>query len=417
MLVGQTAVDRTYRKEIRALAYLWKYTELDRHQAALDRSENPLIQAARKAIEGGAETLSAIAKGSDIPLLAVLDQAHAYRPRPGILKIYQATHEKSLAEDFWPEQRPVMVAPIPDPFGEYDKAPHHTCNTFFRVGGDESGPDAGRLWTGHAWRKNKIGKLDLYCEGCYSKRVARHVEQLTEELRQYVPLDDHPLLYAVMPNEIIQRLVSAKRKQRQRKGDGFIYKVFPLDSAESVLVHNKHGGIQLPTTRIELYELVSGWCRTPDGMKIHGSVEFGLNYQGSKGNGRKRGPAKDADQVGETIAITGPNYGKMAMAARKAGLIPESKGRHRFHQRGGVSFLEGCTWPQLINALDASKVLYKVKEGKEALERLLEECPEKRTVLAPRQNTVPKSGQNQPACGPDLLDKTPFEAVFGGSAT
>lgn len=416
--MGHDDVDRVSRREIRALAYLSKYPELGRHQDTLDRSVNPLIQSAREAIEGGTKTLAAAAISNDYPLLAILDQAHGYRPPPGILKIYYETHEKSLAEDFWPTQRPVMVAPVPDPFGEYDRAPHHTCRTFFRVGGDESGPNAGRLWTGHAWRKIKIGKKDLHCEGCYGKRVSRFVEQTIEEIRQYVPIDDHPLVYAEMPNENAERFIKNKRKQRQRKGEKFVYKVFPLPKGDCILVHNQQGGIQLPTTRKELYDLLHGWCQTPEGLKMHGSRGFGLNYQFTKGDGRLRGAddSRDADQVGESISITGFNYGAMAAAARKAGLIPGSRGMHRFNQRGSVSFIEGCTWPQLIKALDASKVLYKVKEGKEALMRLIDEkCPEKRTVKASRPNTVPKSGQNEPEGGQDPPRSAAFEALFGAS--
>jgi hypothetical protein len=413
MMMGRSKQDQLFRREIRALSFKWKMPELDRHSDILSRSTNPVILEARDAIEGGAQTLTSEAVRTNPVLLAILDQANAHKPPAGIVKIYRETNERALADDLWPANKPVMVAPIRDPFGEYDEAPHHTCLTFFRVGGDESGPQAGRLWTGQAWRKLKIGKENLYCEACYHKRVVRQVEQLIQEITQYPRIEDHGLVYAILPDDRVQKLIQTKSKQRQRKGEEFIYKVFPLDGGESVIVHNYPGGTPLPTTRKELFDLLYQWCQTPERRRIDGSTGFGGNYQCAKGDGRKKGDKDNKDQVGDSISITGFNYGAMTATARKAGLIPESKGagRHRFNQRGGVTF--DCTWPELIKALDTGKVLYKITEGAEALKRLLEECPDLSTVTASSPDTVTKSGQIEPTGGQDPPRTPEFDAVFG----
>jgi hypothetical protein len=420
--MGRSKTDQLFRREIRALFFKWRMPELGRHSDILSRSTNPVILKARAAIEGGPETLAAVVSGGDILLQGILDQANAHEPPPGIVKIYEKTVERarSLAEGIWPDGKPVMVAPALDTFGEYGKSPHHTCQPFFDVRGTRRGPEKGKLWAGHAWRQIKVGKEVMYCEACYCKRVTRHVEQVIEELRHYPAYEEPPVVYAIMPDESIQRLIKAKQMQRTRSGDDFRYKVYPQPGDKSVIVHNQQGGIPLPTTRLELFDLLYEWCRTPELRRIDGSTGFGRDYQGDKGDGRKKGGrAVDADAIAtedEEIVIRGVNHARMKHAAHKAGLL-QADGK-RFRQRGSFTFKPDVTWPMYVKVLEDAGINWKVTQGAELLKQLLaEECSDLSTVLVSSPDTVRKSPPPATASPEKQRDKTPFDAVFGAQPT
>ena len=125
----------TLSRIVKALWYEWNLPELGRHEGTLAQVDNPVVQRAREAIQGGNETLAAAIQEGDPALLLLLDQAHANEPPEGLKKLLKARTEQSLAADIWPDKDPVMVAEFDDPFGNYDELAHHICNTYYKTDG------------------------------------------------------------------------------------------------------------------------------------------------------------------------------------------------------------------------------------------------------------------------------------------
>ena len=68
------AVKNPLPAAIKALAYAWIAPELNRHQATIERVDDPIINAALAAIQGGAAALAAVPAG---PVMDVLNMAAA----------------------------------------------------------------------------------------------------------------------------------------------------------------------------------------------------------------------------------------------------------------------------------------------------------------------------------------------------
>jgi hypothetical protein len=403
------------RKLYRALWYAWQLPELNRHQATLEQSDNPLVDLAYQTIQGGRKALSGAVQAGDPVLLDFLDKVYGYPPGDK-LQALLIEKAKNNAEGIWPGREPVMVAPaIEDTFGEFAGRADHICRTWFETYGNQAGPQGTALTrTGHHWRqgKQREGHPVMYCQGCYEKRVRRIVNQVVYEAKNWrCDLYISRMMHSDAKRAIARCKQQDKRNAKDKKATTTVYKLLPQRMGffcDTALIHNRPqdiGGEPIPTTRIELFDLLSEYCQTPDGKRISGSASFGGAYQGNKGNGRKKvDGGNDADNTRQ-IVIQAKDHSTHQKVMIDASLMERGK------QYGKQVYRKGVTWPMYIEVLDAAGMNYNVTEGAELLAKLL--GTEKRTDLGTGQqdslSPVPKSVRN----GATPPQQAAFEAVFG----
>ncbi len=359
-------------KYLRALWFAWQLPELDNHQATLAKTDHPIILETRATIQGGPETLARAARENGAVSL-LLDQVYAYPPPAKYIELIKK--RSSLPADFWKDKEPVMVAQEADPFGEFDEPALHECKTWFETVGDKSGPDQTKLVrTGHLWRrgKEKNGRPVFYCQGCYSKRVRRIVNQVVSEAHKYPRWRCKIVISKAKEPDIKSAIASWKAE-----GVHYIYKLLPQLSGSAILIHDQPDdlpGEPIPMTRQELFEALYPYCQTPEGRRLDGSQGFGLDYAGDKGDGRKGGgtTSKDnednEDQIKQLIRIRGKGYDFQLAACRQSGFLNAKRSK-----KGRAIFDQSITWPEYIEALDLASIKWKCVEGEELLQKILDE--------------------------------------------
>ena len=402
-------------KLIRALWYAWRLPELNRHQATLEKSDDPLVSLAYQTIQAGREALSDVVWSGDTVLLDFLIKVYADPPGDK-LKALLIEKAKNNAEGIWPGREPVMVAPeIADTFGEFANMADHICRTWFETYGRRDRVIGTALTrTGQHWRKGKEreGHPAMYCQGCYEKRVRRIVNQVIYEAQNW----RYALHISILPINAARAVISRckqqdKRNAEQKRATTTTYKLLPQRDGKAVLIHNRPADIEgdpIPTTRVELFNLLSDYCQTPDGQRIDGSASFGGVYQGNKGDGRKKysGNAEGESDMRQ-IVIQAKDHESHQRIMIGAGLMERGKAY------GKQVYCKGVTWPMYIEALDTAGFKYNVTEGADLLAEILAEAGYKRTDLGTGQqeslSPVPKSVRD-PGQEPQ---QAVFDVVFG----
>jgi len=427
-------------KLFRALWYAWQLPELNRHQATLEKDDNPLVDLAYQTIQGGKTALAEAVRAGDPVLLNFLDQVYGYAPGQK-LQTLLLEKAKNHAEGIWPDRDPVMVAPaIADTFGEFADMADHVCRTWFETYGNSRRVKGTALTrTGHHWRKGKRreGRPVMYCVGCYEKRVRRVVNQVVNEAHTGLHISH---LTQNAARKAIQRLRqqdkrNASANQYQHANNDNVmdssdnrgkvdiinlatkptgattYKLLLQRNGQAVLIHNRPqaiGGESIPTTRIELFSLLFEYCQTPEGRRVDGSAGFGGVYNGSMGDGRKKHSDTDREDDLRQIVIQAKDHAAHQRIMLEAGLMTKTK------QYGGKqAYHPNVTWPMYIETLETGGIKYTVIEGADLLAEILTKSEKKRTDLAtgktPEETPVAKSVHKE-AKEPRQLE---FEAMFG----
>lgn len=131
------------------------------------------------------------------------------------------------------------------------------------------------------WRSNEARQG---CPGCYHRRVLRYCNQIVAEQ------ESGPLWSLQLDTDEYKRRATAWRGRRHSAGRDVRYCSFPLADSQYIIVHNqkKDGGEPVPGVRAELYEFIKAIANTPAERKVKGSMGWGGNWQGARGDGRVR---------------------------------------------------------------------------------------------------------------------------------
>lgn len=357
-------------KEIKALWYAWQRPDLGRHEATIERANDPIVTQAYNAIQGGNPTLAeAAVQGGAVADL--LDRVFAYSPPKRLLSSFEQRQQMTageLAGDFWPERETVMTLPAQPYFtGELPPPEQgHTCKSSAKAIADGDGVVIVKK-TAKLWRARMIGGLYMSrCETCYHERVWRLCNQVIQEAELY-PSNDVPLRVVTLSSQ--KQLTKVKNKARQwrvRDEIDFRYAAFPQAGGGVVLIHNlpdKLEGDPLPHDKGELYAMMRQWADVPEGKRTQKSNGWGGKFQGNKGDGRKRAGAAEEEKAVlkpvERIELEISSFGKLAMHLDQAyGIKLRGRGRYDL---GIVDLVDLC---------DAAGVAYAVNKGADLLDSL-----------------------------------------------
>lgn len=176
--------------------------------------------------------------------------------------------------------------------GYIDGATYHTCNNGKREGvaitvyADQV--SASQIVT-PAWRDTE---KHPQCAACYHDRTLRQAIQIRKEQERI-----GSLFFIILPDKAAKiKQINRLRKQRERKGIEFVYRVYPLDNGEFVFISNQIDGHRLPNNNGQVHELVKQWAHTPQGARVSSSEGWGGDFQRVKGDGRKKRRTKKGEK-------------------------------------------------------------------------------------------------------------------------
>lgn len=251
---------------------------IEHHKRQLYGIEDPLLSRARDVILAGREAVTAVTDYELHQLISDILTNH----RPDRVRPTQAAPAGKAAE--------AMESLFSDVsrYAGFPERPLHTCNNGKRDGAvitvydDETAVSA---ITTPAWRQTE---KHPQCPGCYHDRVVRQSQQIQQELKRA-----GRLYWSILDNAEKSKVITRLRKQRERNSIEFVYRVFPLENDESVIVSNEIDGHKMPHDNAQIYELIRQWANTPMGCKVSSSEGWGGDFQGTKGDGRRKHEKKN----------------------------------------------------------------------------------------------------------------------------
>lgn len=141
-------------------------------------------------------------------------------------------------------------------------------------------------------------------ERAYQKRVQRELKKFTS-----TELEAAPAFFVQRMSEADWcRLRDAWNKRQQRAGEEYQaprFAKYPQENGTIVLIHDSAGDAEhskpLPTDEDALRELLADSLRTPEEKRVAHSPGFGGDYQGMRGDGRRR----KAKKAGLRVELVG----------------------------------------------------------------------------------------------------------------
>ncbi|MCB0020799.1 MAG: hypothetical protein KDE09_23555, partial [Anaerolineales bacterium] len=253
-------------------------------------------------------------KAARLPAVAAclveLEQEH--RPGPTVtgpaMRRRRPDLGQALADLF---RQPVKVDPGQ---GEWPEHISHTCNKgqfVATVRPDETTISklALRHWRDH--RDKQSGVVIERCEGCYYTRVKRESRKLLAELGAGT------MWLVRLPSARAAKLITAFRKRKER-GEAVTYCRYPLAGGYDAIINNQGEGEAITTSnRADIFTLVTDLADTPQGKRLSSSGGYGLDWQGTKGDGRQKSSQVGQIKSGDVLQYIGS--GKAAEVAQALG--------------------------------------------------------------------------------------------------
>jgi hypothetical protein len=258
-------------------------------QAAQMCEADPELAAARDVIMAGRAAVTAV---TDPALFARLNRILIHeRPAQERLHARLGLTGSELAGDFWPDDKPVMVAAFETAgTGEWPKAPERVDMASEPIGSHGNlipGPKTTKVKIGYRWRR--MWETD---PREYYFRARREAEKVHAEMA-YSSMYWHD-----MESEAdVVRFVNARRmaeKRANKKGQPVtehVYCHYPYvgdDDIHHVIVSNyaAEAAGRVPTDRAAALRLFHEWVNTPEDATLNRkSNRYGRQWQGMKGLG------------------------------------------------------------------------------------------------------------------------------------
>lgn len=345
----------------KALAYAWVAPELNRHQATIERLDDPVINAALAAIQGGDIALAAVKPGPVMDILNMAAAAIDTIPQH-IIQAYKKQTDQTparLADDIFSStgKTAVLTIGVNEHFsGQYppEWQADKTCNSGARVTESSDGVTICKH-TAKLWRPRQIDGLYIpACPHCQHNRAWRICQQIEQEGGKYqqgqlglrflevgkggrAKFASKASSYRQREiNKIAKRIALENGREKPDKYDVFRAKkeaaavrfvAMPQTGGGAVILHNmpSWGGEELPGTRPGLFALILDAIKNHDlTLNSSSSNGWGGHFMGTQGNSKpatEQGQGEQATAVSddaagapdEQIKLHVKSWGKLAM--------------------------------------------------------------------------------------------------------
>lgn len=385
-------ISNTSTAAVKALAWGWAASELNRHQATIERVNNPVINMAWAAIQGGAETLAAV---TDPVVLDVLHMAAAAIDTipPHIIQHYKKPADELAAEIFQKtEKTAVLTIGVNEHFsGHYppEWQAEKTCNDGARVTETNDGVTICKH-TAKLWRPRQYDGLYIaacpHCQHNRAWRIAQQIEQEAGEYRQ----GQLGLRVLTVGKGGREKFANRATKHRQRHGEDVRYIAMPQTGGAAVIIHNmpEWGGEELPGTRPGLHALILDAVKNHD-LKLNTSTSGGWGgcFAGTQGNSNKS--TDETDQQPETAVRSEPGEPVKIHVKRwdKLALLVENAHQHNLKTRDKLKL----NVVDFVAMLEAAGLEYGIVQGGERLRQLQESVRDSKHMGKTNKNLCIKS--------------------------
>jgi len=317
----------------KALAYAWVAPELNRHQATIERLDDPVINAAYAAIQGGDNALAAVKPGPVMDILNMAAAAIDTIPKYIIQNYKKQTDQPParLADDIFSStgKTAVLTIAVNEHFsGQYppEWQADKTCMSGARVTESSDGITICKH-TAKLWRPRQIDGLYIpACPHCQHNRAWRICQQIEQEGGEYRQ-GQLGLRVLEVGKGGRAKFANKARKHQQRTGEDIRYLAMPQTGGGAIILHNmpSWGGEELPGTRPGLFALILGAVKNHDlTLSSSSSNGWGGHFKGTQGNSKpatEQGQGEQATAVSddatgapdEQIKLHVKSWGKLAM--------------------------------------------------------------------------------------------------------
>lgn len=358
--------NKTLATAAKALAYAWVAPELNRHQATIERLDDPIINAALAAILGGDIALAAVKPGPVMDILnmaaAAIDTIPQY-----IIQNYKKQTDQTparLADDIFSStgKTAVLTIGVNEHFsGQYppEWQADKTCMSGARV---TESPDGVTICkhTAKLWRPRQIDGLYIpacpHCQHGRAWRICQQIEQEGGEYRQgqlglrilevgkggRVKFANKARQHKFRTIKDIGDQIIKKRGLKTREAKAAAreeaaaifenekmavrYLAMPQTGGGAIIVHNmpSWGGEELPGTRPGLFALILDAVKNHDlTLNSSSSNGWGGHFKGTQGNSKPAAEQEQGESETAVFDVTGApeeqiklhvkSWGKLAM--------------------------------------------------------------------------------------------------------
>jgi hypothetical protein len=208
--------------------------------------------------------------------------------------------EDDLADSLFGESGTAVVTTTPPAIVEtvtiprnYPTYPTHTCRSTVRVATIWADSLPIQSVTERHWRggvSKNTGESYGRCEACYHQRVVRLTQQAIWEIER------GERLYWQLSANVKQS--TAKYRKRRERGTAVGYVALPDAKGGALIISNQSDGGELLTADCaEIYKLIYKHADTPEGRRESPTDGWGGEWQGSKGDGRRKKARKEGTAV------------------------------------------------------------------------------------------------------------------------
>ena len=362
----------------KALAYAWAAPELNRHQATIERLDDPIINAALTAILGGDIALAAVKPGPVMDILNMAAAAIDTIPQYIIQNYKKQTDQPParLADDIFSTtgKTAVLTIGVNEHFsGQYppEWKADKTCMSGARVTENADGVTICKH-TAKLWRPRQIDGLYIpacpHCQHGRAWRICQQIEQEGGEYRQ----GQLGLRVLEVGRGGRAKFANKARKYQQRTGDDVRYLAMPQTGGGAIIVHNmpSWGGEELPGTRPGLFALILDTVKNHDlTLNSSSSNGWGGHFKGTQGNSKPETKQQQEDTQTAVFDVNGAAEEKIKLHVKSWGKLAMLLDATQDHQ---LKAKDGLKLPivDFVALLDAAGLEYGIVSGGARLKAL-----------------------------------------------